>query len=114
MIFFIFCKPLSYQTARSMEIPVDQLPSPAIIAGLLERAFQALYSATGAYKRVDRSNWESPYTAFFNPEFVPMTATIRKVVENWKSDSEFSRQFLQAINPFQIKIVQHPEDLSEV
>ena len=65
-------------------------------------------------KRVSPTDWKSGYTAIFNPEFVPMTPTIQKVVDQWKSDDEFSRKFLQGVNPYQIKMVQKPGDISKV
>merc|ERR1712142_909330 len=48
----------------------------------------------------------------------PMPPTIHSVVENWKKDYEFCRQFLQGVNPFLIKIVgdiaEVPQDMREL
>ena len=51
------------------------------------------------------------WTSIFSPDIFPMPPTIHSVVENWKKDYEFCRQFLQGVNPFLIKIV---GDIAEV
>ena len=43
----------SQSTGQCLETPVDQLPSPAWLSGILGRLMKMIYSITGAHKRFD-------------------------------------------------------------
>ncbi len=84
---------------------------------LVERILTALYSFAGGQERLSReshNDLHGRWTTIFNPDYIPMPPTVKNLVDNWKDDAEFCRQFLQGSNPFQIKFVTKKEDLPEV
>ena len=95
-------------------LPSNQLVKASTLSTLIHRAINVVYSFAGGHQRLNHDENHGRWTMVFNPDYLPMPPTIKNLVDNWKEDAEFCRQFLQGTNPFQIKFVTTKEELPEV
>ena len=95
-------------------IPVDQMLKASTYASIVNRVMTVLYSFAGGNERKSHDEVHGQWTSVFNPDYIPMPPTIKNLVDNWKNDDEFCRQFLQGTNPFQIKFVTKKDEIPKV
>ena len=100
---------VSYLKATYLHLPSSALAKPLLYAQMLGHGVRGIFAFYEMMlkKKEGEANW----LAVFNPNTFPMPPTVKSIVDTWKDDYEFCRQYLQGINPFIIKIV---DDISEV
>ena len=98
-----------YLKATYLHLPSSALAKPLLYAQMLGHGVRGIFAFYEMMlkKKEGEANW----LAVFNPNTFPMPPTVKSIVDTWKDDYEFCRQYLQGINPFIIKIV---DDISEV
>ena len=95
-------------------IPVNQMLRATTLASIVDRIVTVLYSFAGGKERMSHDEIHGRWTSVFNPDYLPMPPTVKNLVDNWKDDDEFCRQFLQGTNPFLIKFVTKREEIPKV